>query len=247
MERRELHTHTVFSDGADAPEAMVEAALSAGLTAIGFSDHAYTAFDQSYCMKREDIPRYRRTAEALKERYRGRITVLCGIEQDYYAAEPAAGYDYVIGSVHYLKRGDRYLPVDESAALLREAVEQHYGGDPYALAEDYYRTVADVVQKTGCTVIGHFDLITKFSEQDPLFDTAHPRYRAAWQHAAERLLPTGIPFEVNTGAMFRGLRQEPYPAREIREFLRSRGATLLPTGDCHCAAALGYCLTVPLF
>ena len=35
-----VHTHTVFCDGADTPERMVLAAISAGMDTLGFSHHS---------------------------------------------------------------------------------------------------------------------------------------------------------------------------------------------------------------
>ena len=142
MSLRDLHDHTIFSDGRNSPEEMVQEAIARGLETIGFSDHSYTAFDESWCMKQEDIPVYRACIGALKERCRDRINVLCGIEQDFYSEEPTECYDYVIGSVHYIRAGEDYIPVDESPEILLSAAEKHFGGDLYALIEEYYRTAS---------------------------------------------------------------------------------------------------------
>lgn len=234
---KDLHVHTTFSDGADTPEEMVRAALEKGLTAIGFSDHSYTDFDESYCIGKDALTSYRETVLALKETYRDRIQVLLGIEQDFYSPIPPVGYDYVIGSVHYLKFGDAYVPVDESAEILLAAAEKYCGGDLYVLVEEYYRTVSRI---TGADIIGHFDLITKFNEGGCLFDESHPRYVAAWKSAAEKLLSTGAVFEINTGAMSRGYRTVPYPAAPIRAYLRGHGAKLIQSSDSHSRQTLAY-------
>lgn len=240
MKKTDLHVHTTFSDGENTPEEMVLAAIENQMDAIGFSDHAHTAFDESYCMQKENVAAYRAEIGRLREKYRDKIRVLCGIEQDYYADTPTDGYDFVIGSVHYLRFGDEYVPVDEGADLLRAAADRHLGGDLYALAGVYYSTVADVVRRTGATVIGHFDLIAKYNGQSALFDVQNPRYRAAWQSAADALLATGVPFEINTGAIFRGVCTEAYPSREIRAYLSAHGAKFLLSGDAHTAKALCY-------
>lgn len=233
MEKRDLHVHTHFSDGADTVESMIEAALGQGCTTIGFADHSPTSFDMNWCMPHAVVSSYRLACATYKERYRGRIEVLCGIEQDYYADDPAEGYDFVIGSVHYVLADGEYCPVDEGSDELRKAADAHFGGDVYALCEAYFATVADVVGKTGATVIGHFDLIAKFNEQDPLFDENHPRYVAAWRKAADALLATGVPFERNFGAVTRGIRSVPYPAPAIEEYLLARGAVLIDASDAH--------------
>ena len=45
MRYSDLHTHTVFSDGANTMEEMVRAAVERNFVSIGISDHSYTAFD----------------------------------------------------------------------------------------------------------------------------------------------------------------------------------------------------------
>lgn len=238
MSGRDLHTHTTFSDGRCSPAETARAAEALGLSRLGFSDHSYTAFGESWCMKKSDTLRYIEEIHALKEAYRGRLEILCGIEQDFYSDEPVEAYDYVIGSVHYLKKDGVYLPVDESAALLREAADRHFGGDVYALAELYFDTVSRVVEKTHADIIGHFDLVSKFNEQTPLFDTQNPRYVAAWQAAADRLIAFGKPFEINTGAIFRGYKTVPYPAPEMLEYIAAHGGRFILSSDSHQSDAL---------
>lgn len=239
MKKQDLHTHTTFSDGKNTPEEMVLAAVAAGLDTIGISDHSYTAIDESYCIKKEQISAYVAEISALKEKYRGKIEVLCGIEQDYFSNERTDMFDYSIGSVHYLKAGDVYIPVDEAAETLKNAAEEFFGGDIYALVEEYYRLAGDVIRKTNADIIGHFDLITKFQEQTPLFDEKNPRYISAWKSACKRLLKTGKPFEVNTGAISRGYRTTPYPSEEMRSFILRNGGTLVFSSDSHAAEYIG--------
>ena len=231
--RADFHVHTHYCDGRASPAQMTEAALAAGLEKLGFSGHSYTFFDETWCMSRAGTEAYRQEVRALREEYAGKLDILCGVEQDYYSGEPTEGYDYVIGSVHYVRAGRNYLPVDESPALLRAGAEKAFGGDLFAFAEAYYETVSRIPEIIGCSVIGHFDLIAKFNEKEPLFDESHPRYVAAWQRAADRLLESGLPFELNTGAIARGYRTLPYPAPEILRYLAARGARFLLSSDSH--------------
>ncbi len=233
MIRGDFHVHTTFCDGQASPEEMVRAALERGLTSIGFSGHSHTAFDESWCMSRAGTRAYRREIARLKKAYAGQIEVLCGVEQDMYSDAPTEGYDYVIGSVHYLRAGSAFLPVDESALLQSDAAAQYFGGDIYAFAEAYYIQLARVQEATGCGVIGHFDIVTKFNEGGALFDEGHPRYVAAWRAAADALLSTGALFEINTGGIARGWRSVPYPAPPILEYLIGRGARFILSGDAH--------------
>lgn len=240
MIAKDLHMHTAYCDGKDTPEDMVLSAVDKGLDTVGISSHSYTFFDESYCMQKEDIPRYIAELRYLRAKYFGRIHVLCGVEQDYYSDYPTDEFDYIIGSVHYIKVGDEYIPVDESVEILRAAVQKHFGGDVYALCELYFDTVADVAEKTGCDVIGHFDLISKFIEREPLFDTEHPRYVKAWKAAVDRLVTYDVPFEINTGAISRGYRTQPYPDEEMIAYIKAKGGRLILSSDAHSKENVAY-------
>jgi len=233
MITKNYHTHTSYCDGKNTAEEMVEAALSCGFDTLGFSGHSYTFFDESYCMKKEGVPAYIAEINALKEKYAGRIEILCGIEQDYYSDEPTDGFDFIIGSVHYLKFGDEFIPVDEGYDKHRYAIDKYLGGDTLAFAEKYFETVADVVRKTNCDIIGHFDLISKFCEKDKLYDEENPRYVKAWQKALDELIGAGKVFEINTGAISRGYRTTPYPATQMIAYIKQHGGKLIMSSDCH--------------
>ncbi len=240
MMKADLHVHSRFCDGKNTPEEMVLSAIEKGMDCIGFTGHSYTPFETEYCMSPEGTVRYRAELDRLREKYAGQIRILTGIEEDYYSGDDPLDYDYMIGSVHYLKCGDHYMPVDGGRELLIQGIRDYFHGDALAMAEKFYETAADVVRKTGCDVIGHFDLVTIFNEEEPYLDTGDPRYRAAWMKAADTLLQTGRPFEVNLGAIARGYRKNPYPSCEIREYLSARGGKLFLTGDSHRADTLMY-------
>lgn len=229
----DYHTHTCFSDGHHTPEEMVRAAIAKGMPQIGFSDHSYTAFDESYCISKEKLGEYRQTIAELKQKYENQITILCGIEQDFYSQTPTNDYDYVIGSVHYVSAKGRYLAVDETPEILQSGVQELFDGDYYELAEAYFANVAEVAEKTDCDIIGHFDLVSKFNRENALFYERHPRYVQAWKQAADKLLTSGKCFEINTGAIARGYQTRPYPAPEMIDYIRTRGGVFLLSSDSH--------------
>lgn len=230
---RDLHTHTLYSDGKATPEEMVTAALRKGLSEIGISDHSYTFFDESYCMKKDKISTYKAELAALKEKYAGRISVLCGIEQDAFSAEPTTGYDYAIGSAHYLKCEGCYYPLDCSKEGFIALCESCFGGDYYALAEEYFSLIGTYADREDAHIVGHFDLVAKYNEGGVLFDENHPRYLAAAKAAADKLLAAGKTFEINTGAIARGYRSVPYPAPALLAYIQERGGKTLFSSDAH--------------
>lgn len=205
----DLHMHTTYCDGNNSAEEMVLAALDMGFETIGFSGHSYTWFDESYCMSLDGTRDYIAEIRALGEKYAGRIRILLGTELDYWAEIDTAPYDYLIGSSHYILKDGEYIDTDYSPAILMDGVRNHFGGDPIAAAEAYYEQVGSIVSKTGCDIIGHFDLITKFRETAgldaagklvkrkddeeafknaaPIMDTQDPRYIAAWKKAIDQI------------------------------------------------------------
>ena len=232
MNLSNYHTHTSFCDGRDTPRELVQEALRLGCPELGFTGHSYVPFDD-YCMTEQGTAQYQQEISSLKKEYRNQIKIYLGIEQDYDSPVSSYQYDYVIGSVHYVYKDGVYLSVDEGLDSFVQNVQEHFAGDYYAFAEAYYEKVGTVYEKTHCNIVGHFDLVTKFNEEKTLFDTSHPRYRAAVMQALEKLCSTPVLFEINTGAMSRGYRKTPYPEPFILRELERRGAHFLLSSDCH--------------
>jgi len=235
MIKWDYHLHTHFCDGKNTPEEMIESAINMGLTTIGFSGHSYTDFDGSFCMSLENSELYYEKITALKEKYKNKIKVLCGIELDYFSDQPTDRYDYVIGSVHYVEKDGICYSVDDTKQILLDAVAEHFGGDIYAYCESYFNKVETVIEKTKADIIGHLDLISKFNENGSCFDGNHPRYVAAWKKAVDRLLPYGKPFEINLGAISRGYRKAPYPSEDMIKYIASKGGKFILSSDSHSA------------
>lgn len=229
----DFHVHTNFCDGRDSPEDMVLAGIQKGLKKIGIVVHSYVSFDPNSCIPLEKVDDYVYEISLLKKKYSDKIDIFCGIEADLYSSQDTGPFDYVIGSAHYLKHDGRYKAVDSSPEILSEMIDENYGGDFYACAEDYYKTLECLADKKP-DIIGHFDLIKKFASNLNIFiDPLNERYRKAWQTAADVLLKLGVPFEVNTGGILRGCTNEPYPAPDIAEYIKTHGGKLILSSDAH--------------
>ena len=232
-QRCNLHTHTSFCDGVDSPEQIVVSAIDQGLETIGFSGHSFVRFDLDCCMTREQTAEYRQEILRLRKQYADRISILLGIEQDYYADDPAKDYDFVIGSVHYLPTDDGYFPIDYTKEVQLEAAKRYYGGDVYRLVAHYYETLSTVVERTGCQIIGHFDLISKFNEECSVFQPKDPRAFKPAIAALDHLLKKDVIFEINTGAIARGYRKTPYPSLPLLRYIVQKGGRLTLSADAH--------------
>lgn len=233
MELFDLHVHSVFSDGKDTPRDIVISAIEKGVKTLGFSDHSYTEFDERYCIQRDKQAEYIRAISELKNEFSDKIKILCATEQDFHSTAPTAGYDYVIGSVHYVLIDGKYIPVDETADILKQAADKYFSGDILSLCEAYFENVGEVYDKTKCDIVGHFDLITKFNEQEQLFDENNPRYIRAYRKAVDKIITGCKVFEINTGAISRGYRTTPYPSENIRSYIRQKGGKFILSSDSH--------------
>jgi len=240
MALRDLHTHTVYSDGKNTAEEMVLAAIRLGLTEIGISDHSYTAFDTHYCMQKTDIPRYKAEIRALREKYADKISVLCSIEEDLYAEERADDYDYAIGSAHYVRANGNYYSLDEDRNAFISICHDHFGGDYAALSEAYYSALTTFADRTDISIIGHLDLITKFNEGGSLFSEEDPRYQQAARNCLRTLVAAGKTIEINTGAVARGYRRTPYPSRPLFTYAKELGARFILSSDAHSIDKIGF-------
>ena len=231
-----LHTHTSYSDGRDAPEEMILTALEKGFSVLGFSDHSYTPFDESYCMPLEKYGAYRAEIAALKEKYRGRIEILCGTEFDYYSpAELKEGFDYYLAGVHYIRAGGVYYSVDHCVDATEKGIREGCGGSENEYVRLYYENVA------GCAALrplymAHFDLPVKFG----VIDETSAFYRKTALTALDALLDAGIPIEINTGAMARKVKSVPYPAKFLLERVAERDGCVVLGSDCHNKLFLDY-------
>ena len=236
MRYSNLHTHSNFSDGKFSMEEMVLSAIEKNMCSLGFSDHSFTACDPSYCMKLEDYDAYRSTIGALKEKYADQIPLFTGIELDYYSQIQRKNYDYVIASVHYIVHNDVCYPIDHSPKQQQDCVEEVFGGDWEAMAQHYYDMLCEHVARTQPTVVGHFDVITKFS----LMPEDSESYRRIAREALEKVVAVCPYVELNTGAISRGWREKPYPNGYLLEHLRKIGGQVLLGSDSHHKDTLTY-------
>ena len=125
--------------------------------------------------------------------------------------------------------------------------------------------MGNIVKKTECDIIGHFDLVTKFNETLPvqIVGTADPRYMTAWMDAVDKIFEdtaelrkSGKPnrletlglieagdrpvFEINTGAMAKGYRTTPYPAADQIKYIKNKGGIFVLSSDSHSTDMICY-------
>lgn len=228
-----LHTHSTYCDGKHTPEEMIAFAQKKGFTSLGFSGHCPMWYSAYKAITVETNEAYKRKITELKAAYKDQFPIYLGLEVDMYSGVDMTGYDYLIGTVHYLKLGEEFVGFDRDAAVVRSVIDTYFGGDGLAFAKAYYEALAQLPQYGTFDILGHFDLLTKNLDALHMFDEYDPRYVGYAVEAMEALQGKIPLFEVNTGGMARGYRRVPYPSLHLIRELKRRGFGAIISSDCH--------------
>ena len=65
--------------------------------------------------------------QILQEKYKDRIAIFCGLELDLFSVTDLSPFDYVIGSVHYLKRNGEYIGFDRNLQTVQAVIDTYFG------------------------------------------------------------------------------------------------------------------------
>lgn len=234
-----LHTHTIYCDGVNAPEELVKEAMRRGFDSIGFSGHSYMKREpREYSMTAESNLLYRKKVQDLKIRYANALQIFLGMEADFYSEADRTGYDYLIGSVHYVEKAGRLIDFDRTdigrpSDTMKHVIQDIYKGKGMDFVRDYYETLARLPERGKTDIIGHFDLAVKMNGTLGFADEESAEYQYCAIEAAEKLAGKIKLFELNTGAVARGFRKIPYPAPFLLKELHRLGFGVVITSDCH--------------
>lgn len=233
MIKQNLHTHSIYCDGKDTIEAMTLAAINKGFNVLGFSGHGNCRNVDDYSMDENNTKKYVEDVLAVKEKYQDQINIFLGVEQDVLGQrfKKHDPYDYIIGSVHFVKTGDKYLAVDFSNEVTKQIVE--YYGSFLNYAKSYFEEVKKIADMDEVDIVGHVDLLTKFNENEEFIKFDDPDYLKLAYDCIDQLLAKNKIFEINTGAIARGQRKTPYPHKILLKYIYDHGGKICLNSDCH--------------
>lgn len=229
----DYHLHTYLCGHATgAPVEYARAALQAGLSEIGFADHAPMRTDgfDDWRMRQDELAEYVEMIRRLRTEF-PRLTIRLGLEVDYipgyedWVCELANmhQWDYFIGSVHYV--GDWDIDNAKKVQLWHER-------EVDLVWAEYFELLARAAHSRLFDIIGHVDLPKKFGFR-PRGDCTR-LYEMFIREAAA----AGVAIEVNTA----GLRKpcaEIYPASELLRIARSYNVPITFGSDAHAPDEVG--------
>lgn len=253
MIRSDYHMHSDFSsDGKASMEAMIEKAIMLGLNRICFTDH----MDYDYPAVGEytfvfDIDKYLEKLNQLKEKYKSRIEILCGVElglqthvkDQIKTLTESYPFDFLIGSVHVVDHLDPYYPEYWEGKTEEEGIRR------------YFETIIE-----NCKVIqnyhicGHIDYIIRYTPsmrayKQSLINQESPKKYSGYSSLAysdlldevlKTILYYGKGIEVNTSGLKYGLGQ-PHPSTDILKRYKELGGEIITIGsDAHQPEHIGY-------
>ncbi len=230
----DYHLHTPLCRHAvGRPVELAAQAVKLGLREIGFSDHSPMPQDNfdDWRMNPGELGRYvewvleaRQAHPALEIKLALEVDYLPGCEdwvRDLAARHP---WDYLIGSVHYIRGG---WAIDNPAQM--SSWKDH---DPLEVWGLYFERLAQAAESGLFDILGHADLCKKFCFY-PKQDSA-PLYARFLQAAAAH----GTAIEVNTGGLRKDCR-EIYPSPRLLQMAAQAGVPITFGSDAHAPEEVG--------
>ena len=230
-----LHTHSVFCDGRNTIEEMIQAAIRAGFVSLGFSGHYHTGYDFDDVQLR-DPEAYFCELERMKQKYAPDFAVFKGLELEGHilgGVRPVIDErcDYSIGSIHYLQKDGEFYTVDYLPEEWQKA-SNGFGG-PEKLIEAYFEDYLSFAREMPFDIVGHIDIYAKLNETHHFFDEKSDWYKSMVLSYIDKIAATGKIFEVNTGAIGKKYRSTQYPATFILKRLHEIKAPVILSSDSH--------------
>lgn len=184
------HTHTArcgHAKGSD--REYIEAALAAGFTTLGFSDHSPMVFDtpgfySGFRIRPEEAEDYFSSLTALKREYADRLEIHIGVEVEYYPATHEKYTEYMKQfPVEYKILGQHFILREEDGrASIRET-------DDPARLKAFYDNVLEGAATGDFLYVAHPDIVNFVGNE------------AVYAEETERFLrgirQIGIPLEIN--------------------------------------------------
>lgn len=210
-------------------EAYVRAAIAAGYTVIGFSDHApypgqYNPYER---MDVGELPDYIRSIQSLQKKYRDQIDIYIGMEIENYQAHKK--------EVRQYRELMDYCIIGQHSMALREgaAIGDYYVDNDDAHVLLYAGQIKEALEEGLADIVAHPDL----------FMFGRGEWNESCELAANMICDAALAadavLEVNLGGIKYGRRtlgretRIPYPYRRFWEIVEKKGNKVVYGLDVH--------------
>ncbi len=209
-----------------------DAAAERGIAELGVSEHVYR-FQQALAVWQH--PLWREFAIDDLDEYcefvRERTDLRLGIEADFVpGAEDrmanlleARDFDYVVGSVHFLR--DESIDMDDYTIW-------GTGHSPEQIWSSYFEALAAAARSGLFDILAHPDLVKVWGKANPERPFPEGDLRRYYEPAIEAIAETGIAVEVSTAGL-RKRAQELYPSLPFLQMCHEAGAPVVLSSDAH--------------
>ena len=224
----DYHMHTPLCGHAvGEPKEYAQQAINLGLQEIGFSDHAPLLCyeDPKITMNFQQLPEYHRMIEDVRAQYKSKLNTKVALEADFLVGYEEKTrtllegypYDYVIGSVHFIKEWGFDNPAEEKKWQSQD-VDQVY--------HLYYGLLRKSAESRLFDIMGHVDLVKKFGHRSGQDMTEEI------QKTAKVFKESGVAVEINTAGLRKPVK-EIYPSLAALKIYCKAGVPLTFGSDAH--------------
>lgn len=230
----DFHLHSGHSGDSDAPmEAMIQSAISKGLTHICFTEHMDINFPVS-----PDTPagRFEVNTDSYlydlikyKEKYASQINISFGIELGLQASiareisiySKSYDFDFIIGSSHVVNGKDPYYAPYYEGRSEEEAYRE------------YFQSIIDNIKKiSNYDVYGHLDYVVRYGPNKDKY-YSYEKYKDLFDQILTLLLEKEKGIEINTSPLRKGMA-EAHPCIDVIKRYRQLGGEIITVGsDAH--------------
>lgn len=239
MLKTDFHVHTEFSNDCSAKiEGQIESAINLGLEYICFTDHCDMDYpspekESEYML---DTENYIKKVNSLKEKYKSKIKVLCGVEIGLmpYLKERVDKYikdhkfDFIIGSSHMVNGKD-------------PAMTNFFAGrDEKDAFMEYFESILENAKAFDkYNVYGHLDYVVRYGpNKNKYFNFSD--YEEIFKDGLKIIIEKGKGIEINTAGLRKNLGY-PHPHKDILKMYKDLGGEIITVGsDAHFPEHIGY-------
>jgi histidinol-phosphatase (PHP family) len=213
-----------------------ETASERGIAELGVSEHIYRF---SAALEIWEHPFWRRYAHDDLDAYCGFVReetdLRLGIEMDFVPGREdrianvldARDWDYVVGSVHFLR--DHAVDAEDYSIW-------GTGESPERIWRRYFETLAEAARSGLYDIMAHPDLVKVWGRAAPVPDGDLRRY---YEPAVEAFAESGVAVELST-AGWRKPVGEQYPAMPFLQMVLEAGCPIALSSDAHTPEQLGF-------